>query len=216
MLSSFRSLSKSVVGTFLMIIVLLMIVAGFALQDIGSVFSGNIGMSNSALAKVGDEELTEREVSGAMRRVLNQARQENPEASYSTIADQFDPILESLIDERALLAFAEDHGFVLSKRLIDKEIAEIPQTRGLNGKFSEPAYQAFLQQQQMTDADVRRLIQVGLTQRLALAPTAVDARVPVGVARTYASMLLEARQGQLALVPTEAFRAGLNPSDGDL
>jgi peptidyl-prolyl cis-trans isomerase D len=29
-------------------------------------------------------------------------------------------------------------------------------------------------------------------------------------------MLLEARQGQLALVPTEAFRAGLNPSDGDI
>lgn len=216
MLSSFRRMSKSAVGTFLMVIVLGMIIAGFALQDIGSVFSGNIGMSSGALAKVGDEELTERDLSSAMRRVLNQARQENPEASYSTIADQFDPILESLIDERALLAFAEDHGFVLSKRLIDKEIAEIPQTRGLNGKFSEPAYQAFLQQQQMTDADVRRLIQAGLTQRLVLAPTAVDARVPVGVARTYASMLLEAREGQLALVPAEAFRAGLNPSDGDL
>jgi peptidyl-prolyl cis-trans isomerase D len=216
MLSSFRRLSKSAVGTFLMVIVLLMILAGFALQDIGSVFSGNIGMSSGALAKVGDEEMTERDLSNAMRRALDQARQENPEASYSTIADQFDPIFESLIDERALLAFAEDHGFVLSKRLIDKEIAELPQSRGLNGKFSEPAYQAFLQQQQMTDADVRRLIAAGLTQRLVLAPAAVDARIPVGVARHYAAMLLEARQGQLALVPTEAFRAGLNPSDGDI
>src|SRR4029453_2568935 len=41
-------------------------------------------------------------------------------------------------------------------------------------------------------------------------------RLPLGVARPYASMLLEAREGQLALVPTDAFRAGLNPSDGDL
>ena len=137
-----------------------------------------------------------------MRRALDQARQENPEATYSTIAGQFGPILESLIDERALLAFASDHGFVLSKRLVDAEIASLPQTRGLDGKFSEQAYQAFLQQQQMTDADIRRLIEVAMTQRLVLAPAAVDARVPVGVARPYASMLLEAREGQMALVPT--------------
>ena len=105
---------------------------------------------------------------------------------------------------------------MLSKRLVDAEIASLPQTRGLDGKFSEQAYQAFLQQQQMTDADVRRLLQVALTQRLVLAPAAVDARVPVGVARPYASMLLEQREGQMALVPADAFRAGLNPSDGDL
>ena len=105
---------------------------------------------------------------------------------------------------------------MLSKRLIDAEIASLPQTRGLDGKFSEQAYQAFLQQQQMTDADVRRLIQVAITQRLVLAPVAVDARVPVGVARPYAAMLLEEREGQMALVPAAAFRAGLNPSDGDL
>ena len=49
-----------------------------------------------------------------------------------------------------------------------------------------------------------------------LAPAAVDARVPVGVARPYASMLLEAREGQLSVIPVEPFRTGLNPSDGDL
>ncbi|MCF2513964.1 peptidyl-prolyl cis-trans isomerase [Sphingomonas sp. G124] len=216
MLASFRRLSKSAVGTSLMVIVLLMILAGFAMQDIRSVFSGGAGLSKGTLVKVGDEELTERDLSNAMRRALNQARQENPEASYATLANQFDPILGSLIDERALLAFADDHGFALSKRLIDKEIAELPQNRGLNGKFSETAYRTFLQQQQMTDADVRRLITAGLTQRLVLAPAAVDARIPVGVARNYAAMLLEGRQGQLVLVPTKAFRAGLNPSDGDI
>ena len=36
-----------------------------------------------------------------------------------------------------------------------------------------------------------------MTQRLVLAPAAVDARVPVGVARPYASMLLEQREGQM-------------------
>jgi len=216
MLPVFRRLSKSWVGTAVMVLVLLMILVGFAMQDIGSVFSGNMGLSKGTLVKVGDEQLTERDLSSAMRRALDQARQENPEATYATIANQFDAILESLIDERALLAFASDHGFVLSKRLIDAEIANLPQTRGLDGKFSQQAYNAFLQQQQLTDADVRRLLQVALTQRLVLAPAAVDARVPVGVARPYASMLLEQREGQMVLVPTDMFRAGLNPSDGDL
>ncbi len=216
MLPVFRRLSSSVIGTALMVLVLLMILAGFALQDVQGVFSGNLGMNRDTLVKVGDEQITDRDLSSAMQRALNQARQQNPEATYSTIAGQFGDILDSLVDERALLAFAADNDFVLSKRLIDAEIANLPQTRGLDGKFSQQAYNAFLQQQQMTDADVRRLLQAALTQRLVLAPAAVDARVPVGVARQYASMLLEKRDGQMALVPAEAFRAGLSPSDGDL
>ena len=216
MLSFFRGLSKSWVGTGLMILVLLMIVAGFAMQDVRSVFSGNFGMSQGTLVKIGSEPVSERDLDGAMKRALNEARQQNPEATYEIVAKQFDAILDSLIDEHALVAFAADHGFVLSKRLIDKEIAELPQTRGLDGKFSEQAYAAFLQQQQLTDADVRRLLQVAMTQRLVLAPAAVEPRVPVGIARPYAAMLLEGREGQLSVVPAEAFRAGLNPTDGDL
>jgi peptidyl-prolyl cis-trans isomerase D len=216
MLSFFRRLSKSAVGTGLMVLILLMILAGFAMQDIRSVFSGNFGMSKGTLVKIGNEPVSERDLDNAMKRVLNEARQQNPEATYSTIARQFDAILGSLVDEHALIAFAADHGFVLSKRLVDGEIASLPQTKGLDGKFSETAYAMFLQQQQMTDADVRRLLQVGITQRLVLAPAAVEAKVPVGVARPYAAMLLEQRSGQLALVPTDPFKAGLNPSDGDL
>ena len=41
MLSFFRRLSKSAVGTGLMVLILLMILAGFAMQDIRSVFSGS-------------------------------------------------------------------------------------------------------------------------------------------------------------------------------
>jgi peptidyl-prolyl cis-trans isomerase D len=216
MLSAFRRLSKSAVGTIIMVLFLLTILASFALADMTNIGSGRLGSGGNNLVKVGSEQITTRDVDSAMRRLLNQARQQNPEATYATIADQFGPLLDSLIDERSLLAFAEDHGFLLSKRLVDAEIANLPQTRGLDGKFSEQAYAAFLQQQQMTDADVRRMLEVALTQRLVLAPAVVNARVPIGVARPYASMLLEQRQGQVAMIPAELFRAGLNPSDGDL
>jgi len=216
MLSAFRRLSKSAVGTAIMVLFLVGILASFAIADIGSVRSGALGIGPGNLVKVGDQKVTDREMSDSMKRALNRLREQDPEATYASLASQFDPILESMIDDRALLAFTSDHGFALSKRLIDAEIASLPQTRGLDGKFNLQAYGAFLQQQQMTDAEVRQLLNVAITQRLVLAPAAVDARVPVGVAKPYASMLLEEREGQVALVPAAPFRAGLNPSDGDL
>lgn len=216
MFAAFRRLSKSAVGTAIMVVFLLAILASFAIADISNVRSGAFGIGGGNLVAVGSEKITDRDLSTGMQRALNRLRQQDPDATYSDLANQFDPLLASMIDERALLAFAEDHGFVLSKRLIDAEIASMPQNRGLDGKFSEQAYAAFLQQQQMTDAEVRQLLRVAMTQRLVLAPAAVDARIPIGVARPYASMLLEQREGQMALVPTEPFRAGLNPSDGDL
>ena len=216
MFAAFRRLSKSAIGTTIMVLFVLAILASFAAADVSNVFSGSFGTSRGTLAEVGDEEVTDRDLDSAMRRVLQQAQQQNPDATYATIANQFDPVLDQLITERTLLAFTKDYGFTVSKRLVDAQIAGLPQTRGLDGKFNEQAYAAFLQQQQLTDAELRRLLQAALTQRLVLAPAAVDARVPLGVARPYASMLLEQREGQLGLVPTDAFRAGLNPSDGDL
>ena len=216
MFAAFRRLSKSVVGTIIMALFLLAILASFALADISGIRSGPLGTGRGTLASVGDEEVTERELDSTMRQALRQAQQQNPEATYATIVRELDNILQGLIDEEALLAFAKDHGFILSKRLVDAEIAGLPQTRGLDGRFNEQAYQAFLQQEQLTDEDVRRLLGTAITQRLVLAPVAVDARLPLGIARPYASLMLEQREGELAVVPTDAFRAGLNPSDGDL
>ena len=218
MLSFFRRTSKSKVGTIIMATVLIAILAGFAIADVSNFGSGNVGFGfgDPGLAKVGKERVTDADMSDAMQRRLAQARQQNPQADYATIAGEFDPILSALIDERALVAFANAHGFRMSKRLVDAEIAQIPGTKGLNGQFSEQAYQAFLSQQRMTDAQLRRLLSSSLLQRLVLAPVVANPRVPVGLATPYASMMLEAREGEAATIPVALFRAGLNPSDADL
>lgn len=216
MLSAFRRLSKSKIGTIIMVAFVVAILATFALGDVANIRTGPLAMGGDELVTVGDEEVTSRDLDSAMQRLLTQTQQQNPQATYATIAPQVDNVLNSLIDEHALLAFASDHGFAVSKRLIDAQIAELPRARGLDGKFSEQVYRQFLQQERLTDAELRRLIEAGITQRLVLAPAAVNAKVPIGVARPYASMLLEQREGQMALVPTDAFRAGLNPTDGDL
>jgi peptidyl-prolyl cis-trans isomerase D len=218
MITNFRRLSKSKIGTGIVASFFIMILAGFAVTDISNFGSGNIGfgMGGSTLARVGDQQVLDREMSDAMQRRLQEVRRQNPTADYATIAGDFETLLNALIDQRSLLAFADKYGIHLSKRLIDAEIAQIPQTKGLNGKFSEQSYQQFLAQQRMTDAQVRDIIAGTLLQRIILTPVATNARVSVGMAMPYASMLLEAREGEAAAVPLEPFRIGLKPSDADL
>ena len=216
MLASFRRLSKSTVGSIVMVLFVMAILASFAIGDMANVGSGNFGLGSSTLVKVGNQQVTDHDMSRAMERRLTEVRQQNPEADYASIANDYDAILASLVDQRSLEAFADKYGLVLSKRLIDGEIAGIPGTRGLDGKFSDQAYLAFLAQQRMTDQEVRRLINGAMMQRMLLTPVASNARVPVGMATPYASMLLEARQGDVAMVPVAPFRAGLKPTDADL
>jgi peptidyl-prolyl cis-trans isomerase D len=218
MLSSLRALQKTKIGTAIVAIFFILILIGFASTGVTNFGSGKLGfgMTSSTLAKVGSEEVTEQETSDAMQRRLQQVRQQKPEADYSTIIGDLDSMLDELINEKALLAFSDKFHFPLSKRLVDAEITQLPQTKGPGGQFSEQAYQAFLAQQRLTDAQIREVLTSGLLERYVLTPVAANARVSVGMATPYAAMMLEAREGQVAAIPLQAFQAGLKPTDADL
>ncbi len=218
MLASFRRLSKSKIGTGIMAAVLLAILAGFALADLSNFGTGipGFGLGSSTLAKVGGEEITEKEMSDAMERHLSQVRQQNPNADYRSIVGDVDPLLAEMVDQGAIIAFTDKYGFAISKRLIDAEIANLPGVRGLNGKPSVQGYQQLLAQNRLTDAQVRRQLAAQIAARYLLLPLSAVARVPVGVAAPYAQMLLEEREGQAAVVPFTAFTADLKPTDADV
>ena len=133
MLSFFRRLSKSKIGTGIMAFVLIAILAGFAMADLSNFGTGSLGfgMGSSTLAKVGDQAISEREMEAAMQRRLSQVREQVPDADYRRIAGDFDALLAQMIDQRAIVAFAKKHGFAISKRLIDAEISDLPGVRGM-------------------------------------------------------------------------------------
>lgn len=218
MASFFRRVSDSKIGTWVMAVILIAILAGFALADLSNFGTGNIGfgMGSSTLADVGSQQVSEQEMSQAMQRRLQQVRQQKPDADYATIIGDFDAVLSDIIDQKTLLAFADKFRFPLSKRLVDAEIAQIPQTKGFNGQFSQQAYQAFLAQQRMTDADIRQILASGLLERLLLTPVVANAHVSVGMATPYASMMLESREGEAASIPLAPFRSAFKPTDADL
>ena len=216
MLASLRSLSNSRIGTTIAVGFILLILIGFGLSDVSNLRSSAFGLGSGTIAEAGNREVTDADISKAATRAVGAMRQQNPGAGYADLAPQFSDLVDAMVDETALQAFGDKAGFNLSKRLVDAAIVRIPGTRGLDGKFSDSAYAGFLAQRQMTDAEVRRLLSADLTRRLILVPAAAEARMPIGVATPYAAMQLERRQGEIALLPTAAFKAGLAPSSGDL
>ena len=212
MLSFFRNMSKSKFGTIILILFGLLVTASFALADMSGISQGE--RSDGGTCQGRKPGMTEREVSNALERDCSGPEQNR--RRYASLAGEFDPLIAALLQEHAVQAFADASGLVVSKRLIDAEIARLPGARGLDGKFSNQAYAAFLQQARMTDGELREALTSQLLQRLMLTPVAGNSRVPVGIATPYASMLLEARQGEVALVPSELFRAGLTPAEADL
>ena len=218
MLAFFRRLSKSKIGNWIMAFVLVAILGGFALADLSNFGTGmpGFGLPSTTIAKVGSEDVSENEVQQAMERHLQQVRQQNPTADYKSIVGDLEPLLGQLIDQRAIIAFADKYGFSISKRLIDAEIANLPGVKGLNGKPDVRNYQRLLSDNRLTDADVRQRLSAELAARYLLLPITAEARVPTGVATPYAQMLLEEREGEAAVVPFTAFITGLKPTDADL
>src|SRR5438270_1229301 len=114
MLSFFRRVTTSRIGAWVMAAIMVAILAGFAAADLSNFGTGKIGfggMAVTTLAQVGDQEVSEREMADAMQRRLQEVRQQNPEADYATIAGEFEPVLNLLIDQRSLIAFADKYGF---------------------------------------------------------------------------------------------------------
>ena len=218
MLSFFRSVSSSRIGKTVAVVFGVAILGSFAMSDISNFGSGTLGfgLNSSTLAEVGGADITDKDMSDAMQKRLQDVRQQNPEADYADIVGDFDALLEQLIDQRALTAFTDKFNFPISKRLVDADIVQIPGVRGLNGKPSVQSYQQFLSRARLTDAEVRDIIRAQVAARTLVLPVATQARVPEGVASQYAAMLLEARQGQAAVLPLTLFTAGLKPSDAQV
>ena len=92
----------------------------------------------------------------------------------------------------------------MSKRLIDAEIARLPQTSGLDGRFSQDAYTRFLSQARLTDTELRAELSRLIINRLMLAPAAAEPRIPVGDRAALCGDAARASRGRHRRVPGRA------------
>lgn len=218
MIQMFRSFFQSKVGIVLTLGFLAVVALAFASSDVANttMFGGVAG--GDRVAVVGDRRIDTAELLANATNALNQVRQQDPTLTMEAFAGNggVDRVLAQMMSRAALAEFAREHGLRAGKRLVDSEIRQIPAFRDASGNFSQDAYQATLRQQGLSDATVRDDLAMGLFARQVALPVGLAPQMPEAIARRYAQLLRETRQGAIALVPSDAFAPTAEPSAAQL
>jgi len=218
MLRTFRSkLSSWLMLGFLGIAVAAIVITGFGTGGVGGLPTPGQA-ANETLVDVGGDEVQAAELERLIRRQLDAARQQNPELDIGQFlaAGAYDGILNQMVVARALAAFGRANGLVVSDRMIDRVIANIPEFRNFAGQFDENTFRATLARQNMSEGQLRDEIGNFLMQRQLQMPVGLAARMPESVAVQYASLMLERRRGTIGVVPIEAVSQGIAPSTQEI
>jgi peptidyl-prolyl cis-trans isomerase D len=213
MISFIRSLIGSKFGALLALIFVGMIAIAFVLGDVTG--SGSFGgLSGGNVARVGNQNITLGELNDALENRLKAERQNNPTLDMASFVESggLDSTLEQLVNRYGLAVFGAKYGVGVSKRLVDSEIRKLPGAMGLDGKFSERAFQAFAAQIGVSEKTIRDDITQNLFAQQILPTAASGPMAPDSLVLPYASLMLEKRSGQVASLPSTAFFPA-NPPD---
>jgi peptidyl-prolyl cis-trans isomerase D len=219
MLSFIRRLTHSKLGIIITMGVLIVIALAFAAGDITGTRAKNPGAtSGDELASVGGTAIGEAELRNRTQIAFASFRQQQPTLDIATFVNSggYQQVLDRTINGLALQEFAGTIGMAMSKQAVDGEIASIPAFQGVDGKFNQATYESVLQQQRLTDKQVRDDIVRDTLSRQLVAPTLGAAQVPAQLALPYASLLLEKRQGVVGFIPVTATANGPAPTDAEI
>ncbi len=217
MLTFFRRFFQSKIGLPIFLGFLVLMALAFAAADItGTGFSGVSG--SDRVAVVGGEPIASTELVTATNNALEQVRQQNPTLTMPEFiaADAIDEVLRQLIDRNAIGLYAKQYGLRAGDNLVNSEILQIEAFKSLSGEFDEQTYLAALRQRGLTDAVFRRDLVNGLLEDQLLRPALAAPQMPAKIARQYASLVLERRKGEIALIPSTAFAPAGDPSEAQL
>ena len=219
MFSNFRKKIASGIVLFVLGLgVLSLVFTDFGTSGMGGIGALSGGAASDSLVTVEGRPITEAEASDLLNRQFSQAREQQPNLDLRTFlaSGAFDQVLNRLIIGQALMAFGREQSLAVSQRMIDREIVNIPAFRNFAGQFDEASFRQALAAQNLTEGQLREDIARTLMQRQLLMPLALAARVPEGIAREYASLLLERRRGTIGVVPAELMGAGIEPTEAEV
>ena len=218
MFSFFRRFFQSKIGLPIFLGFLALMALAFASADISgtTTFGGVSG--GDRMAVVGDEAIPVSELSLSANTALDQVRQQNPTLTMPEFIREglFDEVIRQLIDRYAVAEYSEKYGLRAGENLVNSEILKIPAFQGLTGGFDRQAYLAALSSAGRTDAIFRRELRGDLLEQQLMRPAIAMPQLPEKVARQYATLVLEKRQGEIALIPSTAFAPAGDPTAAQL
>ncbi|MFK3888342.1 peptidyl-prolyl cis-trans isomerase [Sphingomonas sp. NPDC079357] len=215
MLSFLRGIIHSKVGMIVTFGILIVIALAFAAGDVTGLASGG-GILGHPLAAVDGEKVTADDIRRRAQDEIRSARQQQPDLDMATFvrAGGVESLITRSLTGLALETFGEEQGMRVSRALIGSELKAIPAFAGATGQFDQQAYLRLIAQRGMTDAQVQREIARETMAQFLIVPTVGASQVPQQLALRYASLLLERRAGQAALIPASV--SGPAPTDAEV
>lgn len=218
MISLFRRFFDSKLGIPITLAFLALIAIAFTASDVGNTgtFGGIAGGDRVAI--VGDAKIGTGELSRAASNAVDNLRQQDPTLTIqSFVADgRLDEVLDSLIDRYAVTEWAESHGLRAGDNLINSEILRIPGFLGADGEFDDEAYRAAIARAGLNDAQFRAQARQDLLSQQVFAPASFAAQVPDSIARRYAAVTKERRNGDIGFLEAARLRPSGDPTDEQL
>lgn len=217
MLSLFRrGFMAKIMLVVLVIGLFAIVITGFGTGGMG--LGGLGGLGGTTVASVEGEELTSQRLRDETQRQLDRLRQGQPELDIATFLRQgaLEEVLEQLVDLTAAAVFGREQGLGVSRRMIDQQIASIPEFHDVTRRFDESIFRQVLARENLTEMQVREEFATRLMQRQLLGPVARAVHVPDALAQRYASLLLESRTGIVGAVPSAAMGTGAEPTEAEI
>ncbi|KHK91575.1 SurA N-terminal domain-containing protein [Novosphingobium malaysiense] len=218
MISIFRKFFTSKIGAGIALVVLVIIAIAFASGDIAGMRGSSAGGGGSAVATVGGEDIDANDLAQGATRALNRVKQQEPTATMKLLVAQggVEQVLSDLIDRTALFVFGKDHKIIVSDRLVDSEITQIPAFQGVDGKFDQNTFRQALAQQGISEQSLREDIAHNITGKVLMVPATSGTEMSEFAAKRYASLLNETRSGSVAALPSLLFAPDKDPTDKQL
>ncbi len=197
MLSFFR---KTLTSLPVLILLGVLLIA-FAITGVGDPFGSKTAPQGS-VARVGDRIITEQDLTRQFDRILRRQQETNPQLSRAQVAREggVQLVADQLVTQTAIEQFARRIGLAASDRLVGGEIGSIPAFQA-NGKFNDAAYKRALDNNRISDRELRDGIVGDLLRRQLLEPLVTQMQAPAGIATPYARLLLDIHKGEAAVMP---------------
>jgi len=215
MISFFRrALSSWVALGILALVMIAFIVTGVERPGM----FGGASADSATIAKVDGQKIESAELLRRIQNQLEAMRRQQPDLDRASFvsAGGFEGVTEALINGRAIERWGKEQGFAVSKRLVDAQIAGMTAFHGVTGEFDETVMRNRLAQARISERELRADIAGELMRNQILTPAVALAPVPERLARPYATLLLEVREGNVGIIPFAAFADPKLPSDAEV
>lgn len=213
MLDAIRKRSGSIVVKVL----LLLLVLSFGAWGIGDYITG--GISNQAVAKVGDREISPQAFSNEYQRELSRMRQLIGDRLDSDMARMLgipQNVLNRMIRTETFAAAAQGLGLVTTDAMVLREIQSMDAFKGLTGNFDKDRFRQVINNAGYTEEMFVALMKADLNRGFLLESFENGVVASNTLVNRVYGYREEARSAEIVFIPDDAFRNVTEPTDADI